>query len=260
MRYWTKQDPPSLRVKPIPIQVIVKLLKTAYQSPARDLRAIADMACIGFFFLMRPGEHTFSSTETPFHVEDVKLYQGPHVINWRTATSAIFNSATSVSLTFTTQKNGVKGEIITHGRSGDDQACPVRAIIRRLQHHRIHNSPPDAPLCQYVETNGRRRHVKSSHLTTALKMTVRLLLHFGDPLDIGPEEVSARSLRAGGATALLCAGVDSDTIQLIGRWKSDAMIRYLHVSASPTMHHYANKMFAGGHYSFRPGTYVPIRA
>jgi hypothetical protein len=216
------------------------------------------MACVGFFFLMRPGEHTYSSTETPFRLEDVKLYYGPHALDWQFATDAELASATSVSLTFTTQKNGVKGEVITHGRSGDPNTCPVRAIARRLQHHRDHQSDPTVPLCQYVAPDGRRHNVKSQQLTTALRMTIMLLTHEGETLDILPSEVSARSLRAGGATALLCAGIDNDTIQLIGRWKSDAMIRYLHVSASPAMHHYATKMFAGGHYSFRPGLYVPV--
>ena len=30
----------------------------------------------------------------------------------------------------------------------------------------------------------------------------------------------------GGSTALLCTGVDGDTIKLIGHWQSDAMLRY----------------------------------
>ena len=35
--------------------------------------------------------------------------------------------------------------------------------------------------------------------------------------------------------ALLCAGVDSDRIRLLGRWRSDEMYRYLHVQAQPVM-------------------------
>ena len=77
-------------------------------------------------------------------------------------------------------------------------------------------------------------------------------------LDIQPSEIDSRSLRAGGATALLCAAVDPDTIQLLGRWKSDAMIRYLHVSALPVVNQFASRMYAGGNYTFRPGTMVPV--
>jgi hypothetical protein len=35
-----------------------------------------------------------------------------------------------------------------------------------------------------------------------------------------PDKLEARSLRAGGATALHCATVDPNSIQLFGRWKS----------------------------------------
>ena len=80
----------------------------------------------------------------------------------------------------------------------------------------------------------------------------------GDSTDLRPSDIDARSLRAGGATALLCAGIDADTIQLLGRWKSDAMLRYLHIAANPVVHTYASQMFAGGHYSFRPGLLVNV--
>jgi hypothetical protein len=41
---------------------------------------------------------------------------------------------------------------------------------------------------------------------------------------ITADEVSARSLRAGGAMDLLCGKVDMNFIQILGRWHSDAMI------------------------------------
>ena len=55
-------------------------------------------------------------------------------------------------------------------------------------------------------------------------------------------EVSARSLRAGGAMALLVAKVDPDVIRLLGRWRSDEMLRYLHLSAQPIMMKFARRM------------------
>ena len=38
-------------------------------------------------------------------------------------------------------------------------------------------------------------------------------------------------MQAGGAMALLMARVDTDTIRLEGRWRSDVMLRYLHMRA-----------------------------
>ena len=52
--------------------------------------------------------------------------------------------------------------------------------------------------------------------------------------------------------ALLCAHVDSDTIKLLGRWRSDEMLRYLHVQAQPVMKDFAAKMLQSGVYSLIP--------
>ena len=51
----------------------------------------------------------------------------------------------------------------------------------------------------------------------------------GINLGFEAKDVSARSLRATGAMALLCPGSDSDIIKIIGHWQSDKMLRYLHV-------------------------------
>jgi len=60
--------------------------------------------------------------------------------------------------------------------------------------------------------------------------------------------------------ALLLAGVDVDTIKLIGRWRSDAMFRYLHAQAMPLVGPLAGQMFNHGEYSLLPGGLTPSQA
>jgi hypothetical protein len=160
-----------------------------------------------------------------------------------------FSSVTTVSLTFTTQKNRVKGEVITHGCSGDPLTCPCNAVVRRVQHLVTFRQPTQAPLCKYFEhhTPGM---VTSTLIQNALRQSLRAIGH--TTLGIHPQDIDARSLRAGCATALLCANIDHNTIQLLGRWKSDAMIRYLHIAANPQVHQHAHKMFTNGQASFAP--------
>ena len=43
-------------------------------------------------------------------------------------------------------------------------------------------------------------------------------------------KVSPHSLRAGGATALFMNGVDRETVMQLGRWRSDAFLRYVNKS------------------------------
>jgi hypothetical protein len=75
---------------------------------------------------------------------------------------------------------------------------------------------------------------------------------------ISPDEVSACSLRAGGAMALLCGKVDNNLIQMLGRWHSDAMILYLHMQAQPIVQHFSEIMYNNGTYSFLPDETFPL--
>jgi hypothetical protein len=59
---------------------------------------------------------------------------------------------------------------------------------------------------------------------------------------ITADEVSARSLCTGGAMALLCGKLDINLIQSLGRWHTDATIRYLHMQAQPIFQHFAAKI------------------
>jgi hypothetical protein len=96
--------------------------------------------------------------------------------------------------------------------------------------------------------------VSLANVTTALRVAVSIQGALGGFL---PKDISASALRAGGAMALLCARVDTDLIQLLGRWRSDVMLRYLHVQAQPVMSNFARLMVQGGQFTLIPGQDVP---
>ena len=97
---------------------------------------------------------------------------------------------------------------------------------------------------------GRWTNVIPTLITSHLKSTVKLLT--GTHLGFTQKDVSARSLREAGSMALLCSGVDTDIISLVGRWRSDKMMRYLHVQAEPIMRNYSKLMIRYGNYNFLP--------
>ena len=70
-------------------------------------------------------------------------------------------------------------------------------------------------------------------ITSHLKAMVKLLA--GTHLGFTYKDVYARSFRAAGAMALLCSCVETYIISLIGRLRSDEMLRYLHVKSKPIM-------------------------
>ena len=81
-------------------------------------------------------------------------------------------------------------------------------------------------------------------ITAQLKATVKLLA--GTPMGFTHHDVSARSLRAADAMDLLCSGVYHDIISLIGLWRSDKMMRCLHMQAEPIMRNFFKLMISQG--------------
>jgi hypothetical protein len=162
--------------------------------------------------------------------------------------------ATHATITFVQQKNGVRGEIIGHGRSGHSVACPIAALARRVTYLRAHQATPTTPLATVFLP--RPITITSTLITTLL----REALPFCPDTGITPTDVTARSLRAGGAMALLCGRVDSDSIRLVGRWKSDAMFRYLHAQTLPVLDRLAATMTRHGQFSLLPGEDFPAAA
>jgi hypothetical protein len=251
LRGYAKEDDPPTRVKPIPAQVIHHAANLARQHGTVEANAIMNMICMAFFFLCRPGEYTAPTGDnTPFHLCDVMFYIGLRRVLAHNAMPDDLACATFVCLTFTSQKNSVRGEVIGLGLSGDPYTCPVLSIARQVKHLLDHNAPPTTPICTFF-SNNRAHYVTPRDISTMLKLSVAAL---GSAIGFLPAEVSARSLRAAGAMALLCAHVDSDTIKLLGRWRSNKMLRYLTVQAQPVMHDFARRMLQGGQYTLlQPG-------
>mmetsp|Transcript_3969 Transcript_3969/g.11051 ORF Transcript_3969/g.11051 Transcript_3969/m.11051 type:complete len:258 (+) Transcript_3969:4666-5439(+) len=252
---YRKIDDPPARVKPIPLPILQFIMHQAIRSQQVPDLAIADMLCLAFFFLLRPGEYTGVVTDTqPFCIQDVTLYIGSLRLNTMVAPLEQLQAATFVTLEFTTQKNAVRGEVIGLTRSGDPYFCPVAAASRRVTHLRSWNAPPPQPVASYRCPPAAARRITAQDLTRVLRLATTLL---GPVHGFLPQHVSARSLRASGAMALLCADIDPDRIRLIGRWRSDEMLRYLHVQAEPVMRDLSPRMLQGGRFALLPNRDVP---
>ena len=203
---------------------------------------------MAFYFLLRPGKYAnaLGDAKHPFRLQDVEFKIGAqhfaHVVH---RTTLQFLSATFVSLTFSTQKNGVKGEKLAHAANGQAQACPVWSVMRRVAHLVQHNAPVNTPLHVYYE-HDRQRCVSSAMITSLLQAAA---LSMPGHAGIDPNNIAARSLRSSGAMALVLGGKDPDKIRILGRWCSDAMFRYLHAHAMPLIQNNSTIMFRGGHYT-----------
>ena len=264
-----RTDDPASRAYPVNVTILRQLfLALDLQHPELGgLQHHTIQLCIvAFFWLLRPAEYLLSpdsaeSRSQAFRLCDVtltihdKVYAAPDapLYDEKADPQTAEQFAASIfmaSLTFTDQKNCVKGEQIGQRPTADPDLCPCKVLGRIIHHLRLHGAPSHTPLYSFYNPHPRFRAwsaVKPQYVTNALRHAARAC---EATTGIDPSLISARSLRPGGATALLCANVDSDVIMLLGRWKSDAMLRYLRIqdlSAS-----LSQRMLTHGAYTFHP--------
>jgi hypothetical protein len=257
LRVWRREDPAPHRVRPFPIQLLQHIADNAvpsglhYQTLQQFRECRRDLIIIFFFYLLRSGEYTARTPDTtshPFTLQDVELWHGHTKLNLNTAPDSQLLAATRSYLTFSTQKNGVRGEKVGHATTQHPIINPTTAIARRVAHLRANRAPPHTPLAHYFHNNQQWK-VTARHITLHLKY---IATFFGEQFGFTELDVSSHSLRAGGATALFCAGVPIEQVRLLGRWQSDTVFRYIHAQALPTLDAVAQRMLTNGGISLIP--------
>ena len=265
-----KEDGPPSRAHPVNITILKALVDTHNRAdPAMGERwsHLLDLAIVAFFWLLRPCEYLYRRTlnpddgnTTPYELRHIHL-----TIDGKTYTAlaAPLHDSTSIdriqsaTLQLDDQKNGVKGESIGHAATSDPILCPAKALGRIAQRHQRYAAanphdpipPKNCKIYEHQGPDGTWHVTANAHVTLALRRAAKSV---AGTTGISHKLISARSLRPGGATALLCAGIDKDTIKLVGRWKSDAMLLYLRAQAVVIGQRFSQQMLDNGSYAFTP--------
>lgn len=136
--------------------------------------------------------------------------------------TAVLN-AQEVHVKFRGSKNDQRGEgtLRILQRSGHKIICPVVGAIMLLHNASTIQLPSSNPLCSLSNNRVLEARTLSKTLQAVAKSK-----------GLDPTKFSSHSLRSGGATSLLENNVDSTTIKLHGRWKSDAFQRYTRMTSS----------------------------
>ena len=261
----SREDDPASRAYPANVTILQGLFTALdTQDPKFGTlnRHVQLITVVAFFWLLRPAEY-LETPETESRSQAFRLCDVHFTINGKIYNAADRNCPlhdesdiahiTYASLQFSDQKNAVRGEQVGHRANADPTICPAKSLGRLALHLRKYKASANTPLHNHYNTYDHRWYpLKSTYITNALRHSAADLKA---ATGISPGLLSARSLRPGGATALLCAGIDSDAIQLLGRWKSDAMLRYLRIQAASHANNYAQRMLDHGSYTFHPQSF-----
>ena len=127
---YSKVDHPPVRVKPLLICIVLRILDIGLSSSLVQSKALANLTCIVFYFCLHTGEYTgTTSDDHAFSLDDIGLYSLNQRLSLRDTPDHLLRAATHVTYTFTKQKNMNDGQVIAHSRSGNHLCFPVLATI-----------------------------------------------------------------------------------------------------------------------------------
>jgi hypothetical protein len=244
-------DPGEKQQRALPVCIYHDLHRLAKISPTECSpldSVIAWLQTIAYFWCMRSCEYSDVNGERRTKllcVRNIRFFDESN----RDISSKLdlLTEATTVSITFEFQKKDVRDETVSHQKSFDKinggEMCPVRAaaeIVRRIYSYNIpRDKVKDTPI-NYVEVNGKGFTIPSSLILTKIRHAVANLGH--EKLGFHPNEVGTHSNRSGGAMGMFLAGTPVYTIMLMGRWSSDAFMRYIRKQFLSLSHGIAAKM------------------
>jgi hypothetical protein len=240
-------DPGEKRQKALLVCVYREIYRQA-QSPSAipQDKTIAWLQVLAFFFCMRSCEYSDTKGERRTKVVCFRNIRFHEQKRFTPQNSPDIYAATSVSITFEWQKKDVRDDIITHQKSndkiGDKIMCPVRACIELLLQIRGSNLPHDKILDLQINTvvlDGKLSTI-SSTVILGKRAVVKALGK--DNLGFTENEVGTHSNRSGGAMGMYLSGTPVYTIMLMGRWSSDAFMRYIRKQVLDMSHGISTKM------------------
>ena len=156
-------------------------------------------------------------------LEDIRFFQGNQELSHEDPDLRFL--AETVSITFRFQKTDERDETVTQHRTGDGTLCPAilwADIVQRVLSYKGTSSK--SPVCT-IQENGELRLVTSKELLTKLRARVAAMGRAR--LGFGPLEIGTHSIRSAAAMSMFLADVPVYTIMLLGRWSSDAFLRYI---------------------------------
>jgi hypothetical protein len=214
------------------------ILKQMVTRPAYTQTTIVfhQLMLLAFFFALRSCEYLNVGDKDPFTQPSRRTWplRKRNVRFWRNHrlvphTDPSLASSHSVTLDFEFQKTDKCGESVTQSRTSHPVYCPVKAAAARIQHMQLDVDrgllTDDSYLYEFYETDGKKAELTGKRALIMLREFITSIDY--KALGLTPKRIGLHSLRASAAMALFLNGISPYIIMLLGRWSSNAFLRYL---------------------------------
>jgi hypothetical protein len=248
-RAFKNKDPAEKQQKALPATVLVEISKLQL---TETQKAISQLTIGAFYFAMRSCEYVKVPQAQKRRTDILRkrnltfLKKGkiiPH-------DSPELEYADCLTITFEFQKKDEKNDSVTMHATGHITMCPVRAwaaLIRRIMTY--HGNDDNTPVSA-VWKNNRIEHITSKQIIDAINMAAEAI--GWESLGIKKGDFGTHSIRSGGAMAMYLDEVPVFTIMMIGRWSSDAFLKYIRKQVESFSHNIAKRMNKHMHFRHIP--------
>ena len=238
-RAFKNNDPPPVQQKALPACVLREMAKL---SITETQRATSQLATGAFFFACRSCEYlkvpqALKRRTYILRLRNLRFFKDGRKMNQN---DPFLEYADCVSITFDWQKKDERMDTVTQMCSKDLRLCPVRqwaALERRLLTYP--GITPESPVSA-IWRNDRIEHITSAEMTKALRAAV---VSTGEEvLGIKSEDIGTHSVRSGAAMAMYLGECPVYTIMMIGRWSSNAFLRYIRKQVEKFSHNVSSRV------------------
>jgi hypothetical protein len=235
LKAYSNVDPSTVSQIALPVKLFEDIAAVEGASADPLHRATAEVITLMFYYLLRVGEVTCPAGRNPrrtvqFRRCDCSFWKrrldGRLTRLPTTAPLAELEEADEVTLKLTNQKSGVRDSTLHHERV-PGHLCPVRAAARLYAaSRRTKPHDPSAMLCGFAPHS----FVKATHVAQILERSAYRLTLWEEGFDM--KHIGTHSVRASGAMALYLNKVSEEKIMLLGRWRSNTWLTYIHTQIS----------------------------
>lgn len=192
---------------PITIPILHKLLQSASLLPLSKYQILMfqAMCSTAFFGFLRVGEITFSATTPP----PIQIHQLTKLVNGA-------HEVVGFKIKFLNFKHSYNQPPFYLVISSQSTFCPVKILLQFL------SARGDSQGALFIQDDGSpvSRSWFSAQLSSAIKLC-----------GLNPSVYKGHSFRIGAASHAAERGMSDTQIRILGRWKSNAFLKYIRVSS-----------------------------
>ena len=171
LKSYGSRDPGTKPKIAVPVTLPEHVVKNALRGNSDRRKAVADLINIAFYYLLRVGEYTHTSSTmrrrtVQFRIKDITLWRNGKVIP-NSAPLRKLLQADEATLRITNQKNGKKNQCINNTCTGTI-ASPIKSIARRV-HNIMQNGGDANTIISLVNDKNGSKSITATTINRAVK-------------------------------------------------------------------------------------------